>query len=311
MIASQAVSCFNNTMLYERQKLLLALLESLGGEAGHLDFQKLLFLYCTEWENPPSYEFVPYKFGGFSFTSYDDIRKLLRDGYIRDDDRKWSLTECGKNITHTRPEAVRKTGMYLKRWSGMRGDTLLSSVYKKYPYYASRSEVAGRILSDDPPALRAIESARHAIPSAKIHTIGYEGYSLEGYLNRLIKSGVDTLYDVRRNPMSRKYGFSRGTLSNACESVGIAYISLPELGIASEERYDLKTQEDYDALFDIYTRTTLSNQNAALNRIADFVFHGHIVALTCYEHLPQQCHRHCVAEVLERSYGEEFKPKHL
>ena len=59
-------------MLFDRQKRVLALVDALGGEVGNLDFQKLLFLYCREVEETPSYEFVPYKFGGFSFTSYVD-----------------------------------------------------------------------------------------------------------------------------------------------------------------------------------------------------------------------------------------------
>ncbi len=56
-------------MLFKRQQLLLTLLNALGPPAGHMDFQKLLFLYTRECEEQPSYEFVPYRFGGFSFTS--------------------------------------------------------------------------------------------------------------------------------------------------------------------------------------------------------------------------------------------------
>ena len=57
-------------MLFARQRLLLSLLDALGGTVANTDFQKLLFLYAQEWETEPSYEFVPYQFGGFSFTSY-------------------------------------------------------------------------------------------------------------------------------------------------------------------------------------------------------------------------------------------------
>ena len=46
-------------MLFERQRLLLALTDALGGSVAHTDFQKLLFLYTKEWETEPSYEFVP------------------------------------------------------------------------------------------------------------------------------------------------------------------------------------------------------------------------------------------------------------
>jgi hypothetical protein len=61
-------------MLFQRQRRLLALLDALGGSVGNLDFQKLLFLYCQEPDSGSPYEFVPYKFGAFSFTSYADRR---------------------------------------------------------------------------------------------------------------------------------------------------------------------------------------------------------------------------------------------
>jgi len=63
-------------MLFERQRVLLTLLDALGGKVALTDFQKLLFLY-TRQEAEPSYEFVPYRFGCFSFTSYADKRRLI------------------------------------------------------------------------------------------------------------------------------------------------------------------------------------------------------------------------------------------
>ncbi len=69
-------------MLFKRQKLLLTLLDALGEPTGHTDFQKLLFLFAQECGDDPAYEFVPYRFGGFSFTSYADKRKLIEKGTL-------------------------------------------------------------------------------------------------------------------------------------------------------------------------------------------------------------------------------------
>ena len=46
-------------MIFERQRLLLALLAANGGGLEKLDFQKILFLYTQTCEQEPSYEFVP------------------------------------------------------------------------------------------------------------------------------------------------------------------------------------------------------------------------------------------------------------
>jgi len=122
----------------------------------------------------------------------------------------------------------------------------------------------------------------------------------------LIQDGVTLLCDVRRNAFSHKYGFSKNTLGKACEGVGIRYEHLPELGIASGERRELKTQADYDALFAVYERESLPKQKEALARIRAWVSDDERVALTCFEKLPHQCHRHCVAEALAQEYGKKL-----
>ena len=134
---------------------------------------------------------------------------------------------------------------------------------------------------------------------------------MEGFLNALIQDEVTVLCDVRQNPMSRKYGFSKSTLQKSCEGVGIRYEHLPELGIASENRRGLKTRKDYDALFDAYTHESLPKQLNVLKKIMSWIERSERVALTCYERLPEQCHRTCVAKELERRFGTVCTPKYL
>jgi len=95
-------------MLHERQKLLLCLLQTLGGNVAHTDFQKLLFLFTHEFEPSPSYDFVPYKFGGFSFTSYADKRRLTENGLLDEDEDAWRLT--GNVDRRARPDRVHING---------------------------------------------------------------------------------------------------------------------------------------------------------------------------------------------------------
>lgn len=298
-------------MLFQRQKNLLALLDALGGEVGGLDFQKLLFLYCREMEEEPSYEFVPYRFGGFSFTSYADKRRLIERGLLADEERSWKLTAEGRKAA--RVAAPVRFGMdrFARSHASLRGDALVAEAYKRHPYYATRSEIAGRLLKGDRAALAAVAAARPADQGPGLCTIGYEGSTLEDYLNRLLRGGVTLLCDVRRNPLSRKYGFSKGTLSKACAGVGIRYEHLPELGIASDQRRELHTQADYEALFEEYERESLPKQSAALGRIRAWIDEGERVALTCFEKHPHQCHRHCVAEALEGTGRRRLRAVHL
>ena len=295
--------------LFARQRLLLKLLETLGGGAGKMDFQKLLFLYCQEPSSGTPYEFIPYRFGAFSFTSYADRRKLVERGLLADDD-SWLLTAVGRQAALDSPSG---TGLeaFAREWGALHGDALVAETYRRFPYYAIRSEIAEQILAGDGPALRKIEAARPPTSSSTLYTIGYEGYSLEKYLNTILRAGTTILCDVRRNPISRKYGFSKTTLSRACEGVGIRYEHIPELGIASDSRRELDSQESYDALFDVYERDYLPGQVEAIRKIQRWVSGGECVALTCYEHLPHQCHRHCVSDALAELSGGGFAAHHL
>lgn len=297
-------------MLFERQKALLALLDATGGRVGNLDFQKLLFLYCRDADEPP-FDFVPYRFGAFSFTSHADRRKLVEAEMLKDDDKHWDLTPVGRAAVNKEVRLRERARSFASQAPSLRGDDLVALTYRRYPYFATRSEIATRVLADDPKALERIAAVRPPRGTPGIVTLGYEGRSVEGYLDQMLRDGVTLLCDVRRNPLSRRYGFAKKTLANGCENVGIRYEHLPELGIASSERKGLETQADYDALFETYERTSLPRQGAALARIRAWVVAGERVALTCFERLPHQCHRHCVAEALERAFGAAYAPKHL
>lgn len=297
--------------LFERQRLLLALLDALGGDVQSTDFQKLLFLYTQEWEIEPSYDFIPYQFGSFSFSSYADKRRLIERGLLGDNEKRWIISDQGRRAIHPEQALRARTSRFAERHASLHGDALIAEVYRRYPYYATRSRIVERVL---PKAVdRALIAAAQPDPRGPgLVTIGYEGRSLEAYLNALLRNSVTLLCDVRRNPLSRKYGFAKSTLRKACENVGLRYEHLPELGIASEQRRLLKTQADYDALFAVYERDSLPQQTAALAKIQGWIIgEGQRVALTCYEAKPCQCHRHCIAEALERLGDAQLGLHHL
>ncbi|WP_375668511.1 MULTISPECIES: DUF488 family protein [unclassified Bartonella] len=56
-------------------------------------------------------------------------------------------------------------------------------------------------------------------------TIGYERKSFENYFNQLIKNNIKLLYDIRKNPISRKYGFSKRQLEKVVNNIDIEYMA--------------------------------------------------------------------------------------
>ena len=281
-----------------RPRLLLTLLDALGGNVGNRDFQKLLFLFAQECEEDSSYDFVPFKYGGFSFTSYADRRRLIQEKFLVDDENSWLLTEAGRQVAITKGSKRLAVDRFCHGLRALRGADLIAYAYRRYPYYAIHSEIVASVLPDSEDRA-LVEAARPASRPPGVVTIGYEGKSLEGFLNQLLADGITLLCDVRRNPISRKYGFSKRVLSQACTDVRIRYEHIPELGIASDQRQELNSQKDYDVLFAAYEKFDLPKQTSAIERIVDWIQkHRQRVALTCFEALPEQCHRHCVAEAV-------------
>ena len=299
-------------MLFERQKNLLALVEALGGRVANTDFQKLLFLWReANGDVVPGFDFVPYRFGAFSFTSYADRRKLIERGLLAEDDSAWRITGEGTLAIRKAKDVRQRAGAFAGKAPRVRGDALVALTYRAHPFFAARSEIAKTVLADDADAMKKIEAARPPRGPAGVVTIGYEGRSLEAYLVLLLREGVTLLCDVRRNPISRRYGFAKSTLGQGCDQVGIRYEHVPELGIASARRKGLHTEADYETLFNEYARRDLPQQREVLDKIVGWVKEGERVALTCFERLPHQCHRHCVSDALERDQGSSFRAVHL
>lgn len=293
-------------LLNYRQKALINLLRAFGGRLSGVDFQKYLFLFTQEYERTPSFEFVPYRFGCFSFQSYADKRRLIEVGVLHDTDEwrlKGAMAQSSIDLGDDLYERFRK------KYAHMTGDRLVQEVYRRYPYYAIHSEIAARLMTSA--ESDAIEAARPSASRACLFTIGYEGSSFEGYLNRLLKHNVKTLVDVRRNPLSRKYGFSKKTLSDTAGKLGIDYIHIPELGIDSEQRQDLNTPADYARLFDRYERNELKQNADALERLRQIATTRKRVAITCFEADACMCHRGRVAKALSCLPDWSHPVKHI
>ena len=284
-------------LMYYRRKILLALLGALNREVTKTAFQKYLFLVSDEQEKP-AYDFVPYRFGCFSFQADADKKTLTKYGYLKDQD-KWALSQK-QHFLHLL-ESNDREAIYrvVDRVGKLSNRKLIRYVYRKYPYYAINSEIRCDILNDHDQ--KQVDSA-WAVPhkSKRLFTIGYEGQSLERYLNRLIEEDIRVLCDVRRNPVSMKFGFSKRKLQNAVQGLGIRYVHMPELGIESIKRRELNSPDDYRKLFKEYTGTTLANNTGALQDIMELVNKYHRVALTCFEADHNSCHRSCVADALLR-----------
>jgi uncharacterized protein (DUF488 family) len=282
--------------MFRRQKILLSLLETFGGELSRKKMQKLLFLYC-ETNEDPAYSFIPYKYGCFSFQAAADQAKLISKGYLNNTEA-WSLSPQSDVISTLKYEERQNLWDLRRRFKDCTQDSLIRYVYTTYPYYATRSVIAKDCLTAK--EMEHVNMFCKKGSGSLIASIGYEGLSLENYLNRLINSDIKAVCDVRKNALSRKFGFSKTILRQTLECVGIEYFHIPQLGISSDKRQELNTQSDYDVLFDEYEKTTLKQKTKELHDLYRILKEKKRVAVLCYEKQPTQCHRTRVINAIQK-----------
>ena len=130
-----------------------------------------------------------------------------------------------------------------------------------------------------------------------IYTAGYEGQTIESFLDKMVRNGIRLLVDVRRNPISRKRGFSKRQLSESAARVGISYEHLPDLGIPSDERRHLDSPMDYRRLFSKYEKAILPAAEESVDRVVTMVSVTPAV-LVCFEADWHRCHRSRLANAV-------------
>ena len=277
-----------------------------------ISLQKTLFLFTREQARDcRAYSFVPYKYGCFSFNANHDISILEKYGYLNNIDKEIVLSAPGNYGFELNLFDSGILQSIYDKYKDFSDNDLIDYTYKMFPYYAINSEIAYKHLNAEQLEMVRQKDHRNTYTNHTLFTIGYEGRSLEEYLNRLLIFGVRTLCDVRKNAYSQKYGFSKVQLQPACEGVGIKYIHIPELGIESDQRQALYSQADYDLLFENYRKTVLARNDEQLERIVKLIDKDERVALTCFEKNVNQCHRTQIARKIMRKTDITFDFKEI
>jgi uncharacterized protein (DUF488 family) len=224
----------------------------------------------------------------------------------------WSLNNNVEEYFHQLNDIDKKVILTVKReFSQHSISELIKHTYIKYPFYAINSTILDKTLNNEEKINVLNQKNKLIKNSTKLFTIGYEGITLEEYLNKLIINDIRILCDVRKNPFSMKRGFSKKELQKACESLGIKYKHIPNLGIISEKRKELKTQKDYNILFNEYELTVLKENKEEIDYIYGLLKTYKRIALTCFEAEHCMCHRSRVSKEIENVSQGTLKAQHI
>lgn len=294
--------------MFYRRKVILALLQQFDGQLEKIRLQKLLFLF-TNRQVKAEYDFIPYKFGCYSYSANADMTAMVTRGLVTEDEKAFFKKDSIDYLKLLKPADLRLLQEVKSNYGALSANALMRHTYVNFPFYAIKSEVAENILNAE--ELAKVNKAKPSNNETVLFTIGYEGISLEEYLVRLIKNDVKVLVDVRNNPLSMKYGFSKNQLKKYCFSLGIEYVHIPEVGIQSHQRQELNTQSDYDKLFAVYRKNNLSKTITSQYEILKLLKQYKRIALTCFEANICQCHRKHLAEAIETLPDFNYEVKHI
>lgn len=283
-------------------------MEVFGGKLMKINLQKVLFLIAQR-QTKPAYDFIPFKFGCFSFSANADLTAMVKYGFLTEDEQSFTKKDKQTYLSTLNDTDRRLVNQIYALFRNHDADALMTYTYKQYPYYAINSVKAQQLLNRA--QMEKVEKARPGSNKTILYTIGYEGISLEAYLNKLVKNDIKVLVDVRNNPLSQKYGFSKSLLSSCCNNLGIEYVHFAEVGIQSEDRKELNEQADYDTLFDSYRDNTLPRTTDTQKKILTLLEQKQRIALTCFEADICQCHRKHLSEAITRLPSWQYELKHI
>lgn len=281
-----------------RQKAMLRLLASGGGNYNRLELMKLCFLLQKEGRSDnlkTFYEFVPYLYGPHSFTLSHELQNLEKEGLIQlNDPEIVSLT--AKGIKRAGEPLATSLVIDLvnlkKKYGKLDQNSLISEVYKNHPWFTLNSKFPQK------------RKAKFQAAQPANYTIGYQSFQVDGLFNHLLEKGVRRIFDTRSNPISRRFGFHKSTLGRISEKLGIEYEHVPELGVPSDWRQDLVTDSEYRELFEKYETVILAREKKLLKLLAEKMTSLPSVLL-CREASERNCHRSILSSKLKWLNGLE------
>ncbi len=135
----------------------------------------------------------------------------------------------------------------------------------------------------------------------KIYTIGFTKKTLEDFITRLKKAGVQRVIDIRLNDSSQLSGFAKSQdLKFILKQFGIEYISVK--GLAPDKALLDKYREDKDwDEYEVNFKALMDSRNAK-NLLNELQLDKKVSCFLCSEDKPEKCHRRLVAEMLDKSF---------
>ncbi len=144
-------------------------------------------------------------------------------------------------------------------------------------------------------------------PSMELFTVGYEGMDIDEFTYFLKKNKIQLVADLRKNPVSRKKGFSKNKMAENLATRKIQYLHLGKLGTPTTWRKQQKEGRlSRKKMFQQFVDQVIPNAQEDIDLLKT-IMREKRTALLCFEADATDCHRSFVAHEIVK---QEKRAKH-
>ena len=130
--------------MFYRRKIILSLLQLFDGQLDKIRLQKLLFLFTIK-QGKAEYEFIPYKFGCYSYSANADMTTMVRKGMLKEDEKYFEKNDKTDYLKQIKQADYKLLVEVKANYGQMSASALMKHTYLNFPFYATRSEIAETI----------------------------------------------------------------------------------------------------------------------------------------------------------------------
>jgi hypothetical protein len=280
----------------KRRTLLLSMLSELSKPVTTNRLHLLVALLSVNEANP-SWYFIPTDRGPFSVDLLHDLRAFEKAKFVQIDEGGVSVDQAvgEKELSSLDTENLELLYKTIDSYAAMQDDLLLDHALLSRPFWGIRTKRKGA----------EIQQIRQQVSSAirGLYTLGYEGLSIDSFINLLLMVDVQQVIDVREFAFSRRSEYAKKNLDEALSLAGITYTGVPEVGIPTKARKEILEDKSKEELLAYYESEILPDTGPYADEVARLV-RKHNIALICHEEDPGQCHRSLFAASVIKAHPD-------
>ena len=118
--------------MFYRRKIILGLLQLFNGRLEKIKLQKLLFLFSQK-QHKPAYDFIPYKYGCYSYSVQADLGVMVKKELLCEDSKNFEKADNTNYLKTLKAEDLELLQEIKKLYGNKSSNALIKHTYINFP----------------------------------------------------------------------------------------------------------------------------------------------------------------------------------